>query len=72
MPGSKLGLPAMREGKVGEMQLESTNKGRERLWGTAAAPLPMSPNPAPASRVSRKGRRAGGMLRGPDPALCCC
>ena len=38
MPGSKLGLCAMREGKVGEMHLESNNEGRERLWGATAPP----------------------------------
>lgn len=31
MPGTKLGLPARREGKLGEMQLESSSKGRENL-----------------------------------------
>jgi len=68
MPRSKL-----REGKVTEMQLESTDEGRERFWVVTALPWSMRPaNPAPASRVSRKGRRAGGKLRGPNPAPCCC
>lgn len=73
MPASKLELPAMREGKVEEIQLESTDKGKERLWGVTAPSLPMCPsNLAPASQASRKGRRAGGMLRAPDPGLHCC
>lgn len=73
MPASKLELPAAREGKVEEMHLESTDKGKERLWGVTAPSLPMCPsNLAPASRASRKGRRAGGMHRAPDPGPHCC
>lgn len=39
IPGTALGLAARREGKVGEMQLESTSEGRGKPWGVAAASL---------------------------------
>lgn len=45
--GDNLGMEKMRPwiprclgGKVGEMQLESTDKGRESLWGGTAPLLP--------------------------------
>lgn len=40
MPGTMLGLLARREGKVGEMQLESTSEGRGKPWGVTASPCP--------------------------------
>lgn len=39
MPGSELGLPAMKEDKV-----ESTVEGRARLWGVTASPQSVSPS----------------------------
>lgn len=40
MPGNRLGLPARRQNEVGEMQLESTSKGRGKPWGVTASPCP--------------------------------
>lgn len=39
MPGNRLGL----EREVGEMQLESTSKGRGKPWGVTAPPCPRVP-----------------------------
>lgn len=64
MSGNKLGLPARREDEVGEMQLESSTKGRGKPWGVTASPCPWVLLIQPLSAgLTRKAAKPDGCSR---------